>query len=649
MKARLLLAALLLVLPACKGDSTGGEPEIVALLLMPDDRTLAVGESLQLTAVVRDDTGEEPAANVLAETTWSSDAPGVATVNGQGVVSGVAPGTANIRAQLEDQTASVLVTVAAAPPPCSNPAAVRSLAVGQSVILGGIAAATVCLDGGAAGKEYVLTPFYAGELQGGFANVSLNAQNIVPIAPVSPSLAPGLRPAAERQPDLDFHARLRERAEDALAPHFAAALAARREDGMAPSLVLNLRNPSVGQQVQVNVGLDPCTTPDLRTARVAAVTQRAVVLADVNNPSGGLTDAEYASFATSFDTLIHPVVTGAVGAPGDVDDNSRVLILYTRAVNELTPRGSSSYVGGYFHPRDLFPAQSQDGLSACSSTNYAEMFYMLVPDPGGAVNGNVFSRDLVLNSSLATVAHEFLHLIAASRRLYVVQTTHWNEETWLNEGWAHTIEELMFYHVANRQPRTNLGLSAVNGSPRTLEAFRTYMDQNFRRYEEFLDDAEGQSPYDDASGDENDLATRGAAWAFVRYALDRRGSGDGPLLRQMIEGSTTGFATVQRAMGADARQWVRDWYASVFVDDVILNLEPRHMQPSWNFRTFWSPFPLASRRMGGPGTMDFVVKSGSGAFIRFGVAPTAVGTISVRSGGGAPLPSAVYTTVIRTR
>src|SRR5687768_14517486 len=144
MKVRLLLTALLLVLPACKGDSTGGEPEIVALLLMPDDRTLAVGETLQLTAVVRDDTGEEPEADVLAETAWSSDAPGVAAVNAQGVVTGVAPGTANIRAELEDQSSTVLVTVAAAPPPCTNPAAVRSLAIGQSVVLGGIAAATIC-------------------------------------------------------------------------------------------------------------------------------------------------------------------------------------------------------------------------------------------------------------------------------------------------------------------------------------------------------------------------------------------------------------------------------------------------------------------------------------------------------------------------
>ena len=644
-------AAALVAMSACERSPSDAGEDIVSVQVMPDERVLAVGETLTLDAVVRDKGGEEPDEARLGEMEWSSSSTAVATVSAEGVVTGVAPGTATIRAELDGVEGTVQVTVAAAPQACSVPAAVRSLEVGGSVVLGGVQSSTICVDGGVAGREYVAVPFHAGALGAGSFQVRFSGQNIVP-ASFSSGVAPSLTLAGGREQDPRFHEQLRERAGGELATHVDAALGLRAaREGMRPSLALDLRSPTVGQQVQVNTALSSCGEPSNRTARVAAVGARSIVLADVSNPAGGLTDAEYASFAAGFDTLVYPLVTQNFGVPGDVDENSRVAIFYTSAVNALTPQGSSAYVGGFFHPRDLFPLRDREGLSACASSNFAEMFYMLVPDPQGTVNGNAFSRELVLQTSLGTVAHEFQHLINASRRLYVVGTTNWNEQTWLNEALSHVTEEILFYHVAGLAPRQNIGADQIQGNPRRTQAYTTYMDQNIRRYQRYLEEVEVQSPYDSGGQDENDLATRGAGWAFLRYAADRRTGSDVDLWHDLVEGSTTGFANLQQALGRDPRPLVRDWTVSVFADDVVPNLDVRYTQPSWRFRSFFGVFPLLTRQLASDNDQSFSlnIKSGTASFVRFGVLPAQVASLTARTSGGEALPSSMYVTVLRTK
>jgi len=98
-----------------------------------------------------------------------------------------------------------------------------------------------------------------------------------------------------------------------------------------------------------------CEEAILKNARQVASSQRALIFEDVNNPSGGFTAAEYQEIATAFDDLIWPTVTRNFGEPADNDRNGRVIILYTRAVNELTPPNSNSVFGGFFYGRDLYP------------------------------------------------------------------------------------------------------------------------------------------------------------------------------------------------------------------------------------------------------------------------------------------------------
>ncbi|HEY7769752.1 Ig-like domain-containing protein, partial [Longimicrobium sp.] len=593
---RLMVFFLAAALAACD-PPTAGNAGIATVQLSPDDRTLAVNESLTLTVVVRDVNGDEPDDDRRSEVEFASANPAVATVSADGVVTGKSPGTATITATLEEKSGTVVVNVAAAPAACGQGGAVRSLGVGEAVVLGGVTASAICLDGGAAGRDYVAVPFHSGNEGDSPFGVNFDTDRTVGIN--APSLAPSPALAGGLREDEDFHARLREQSAEALGRYRDAALSVSprrggRGGGTGPRLTLNLRSPSVGDQVTVNTSLESCKNPKNVTARVVAISERSIVLADVANPANGLTDDDYRSLAVGFDTLVYPGVTNAFGTPEDLDGNGKAIILYTKAVNELTEPGTSSYVGGYFHPRDLFPTSDRDGLAACATTNYAEIFYMLVPDPSGSIAGTAFSRETILQTTLGTVAHEFQHLINASRRLYVVETSIWNEATWLNEGLSHIAEEVVFYRALGLTPRRNLSSAEVQSTSRALAAYRTYMDQNIRRYTRFLQEPSSESPYDTTEAGANDLPTRGASWAFLRYAADRRGGDDAVLWRDLVDTDVIGLANLQQALGRDPREWIRDWTTSVYTDDFVAT-EARFQQPSWRFRTFFNTFPLVTQ------------------------------------------------------
>jgi uncharacterized protein YjdB len=79
----------------------------------PSPGEVQVGGTLQLTATPRDAAGNPLSGR---QVTWESSAPAVATVDANGRVTGVAPGTATIRATSEGQTGTSTVIVTAAPP-----------------------------------------------------------------------------------------------------------------------------------------------------------------------------------------------------------------------------------------------------------------------------------------------------------------------------------------------------------------------------------------------------------------------------------------------------------------------------------------------------------------------------------------------------
>ncbi len=278
------------------------------------------------------------------------------------------------------------------------------------------------------------------------------------------------------------------------------------------------------EQPQFNVNAEKgCSEPIMRAARFETQSAHLAIYSDTSNPPGGFSLADYEAFTTKFEELVWPVLTLNFGVPFDIDNNGRVIAFFTKAVNELTPANSQSVVGGFFYGRDLFPKTGSDRLQRCATSNEAEMFYMLVPDPNGAVNGNVRTLDQVRKSTMGVIGHEFQHLINSSRRLFVNTTAMYPETDYMEEGLSHIAEELLFYSASGLTPKMNISIDTLRATQQRLDAVNAYQTSNLGRFRNYLRAPSSNSPYQaDAGGP--DLETRGAAWSWLRYLADRPAS-----------------------------------------------------------------------------------------------------------------------------
>ncbi len=389
----------------------------------------------------------------------------------------------------------------------------------------------------------------------------------------------------------------------------------------------------------------------MRTGRVVAITSRAIVVADTANPANGFTAQDYQNFGITFDTLVYPVDTANFGDPTDIDKSQHVILFFTRAVNELTPPNQNFYVGGFFFSRDLFPLTTSGGIQGCPTSNFAEMFYLLVPDPDGAVNQNVRTVGFVKTVTIGTLAHEFQHLINASRHLYVNTGSSAFEDTFLDEGLAHMAEELTFYRASGLAPGQNISYEVIQASQKIKDAFDNFGAANFRRFREFLTNPLTNSPYVNNAN----ITTRGATWSFLRYAADRRGVSENQLWFQLANPppGIHGVSNITRAVTPDLGSWVRDWAVANYADDFIPGLQPIDTHPSWNIRSVVSVvnegmWALTTGQLETINITSVTIGDGSAAYLRFGVAANAVGggRITAR---GAPVPSGFALSVLRTK
>jgi len=384
-------------------------------------------------------------------------------------------------------------------------------------------------------------------------------------------------------------------------------------------------------------GQQGCSNAQNVSAKLVAQGSKVQIFEDMANPAGGFTPTDYQQIAAAFDNQIWPVDTRHFGEPSDLDGNGRVVILYTRAVNALTPANVNYVVGGFFYSRDLFPKVATPSQGACPASNEAEMFYMLAPDPNGEVNGNRRTAESVRRSTLSTVAHEFQHLINASRRLFIVRApgNQWNEEVWLNEGLSHIAEELNYYAGSGLAARANIGIAQITASQGALDAFNTYGISNFGRVGEFYRDVSNQSPIQS----DDDLSTRGAAWAFLRYAADQRGGDERDVWFNLVNSPNSGVNNVQTVLGTDVLARIRDWNVAMYADDIGLPVAAKFTMPSWDMRSvlsnraFGNGFPLTVTQLanGTPTTVGMVGASSS--YLRFGVAAGGTGDVRLSSPG----------------
>lgn len=615
------------------------------LTIGTDTTNVLVGGTRAVRGTVRSALGD----SIGVVTSWTSADSTRATVNSSGVVTGVGAGLVTIRGNLHNLIDSTTIFV------CNN-----FSSVGSTFTYTGQTGFSTCFPGGSSGAaEYTFIPINQQSAAAQSATVTGTSIQAV-TGPPSPDLrvartvlstngafAPG-GPALEIASDLPI---LEQDAE-----HFNTLLKTRSRV-MKSTGAGNIRYnvtpnvvPSVGDLMTINTNSACSGSPSNRTGRVKSVSQHMIALEDTANPAGGFVTAQYDSIALEFDTLAWPVDSANFGAPTDLDNNGHVVAFFTRAVNELSPPSSSSVVLGFFASKDVF------GTDDCSNSNGqatvgSEIFYMLTPDPTGAVNSNVRTVAFVRSNTTGTLGHEFQHMINGMRRGWVTGASFF-EQGYLNEGLSHVAEELMFYQASGMNPKNNVGpgtnaVSGVQLNSKRVAAYNAYMSQNISRFRPWLQRPDTTGAF---KNNANSLAVRGAIWAFLRYAVDRQSGSQQSFWFNMVNSNLEGTANIQNAIGgASPLNWQRDFTAALYDDDAVSGIATQYDYPSWNFRGLYAllfgSYSLTPKPLTNNTGMTLTYSAGGGAaYARFGVAQSTFANVTTLNGGPIVGPFAIVVT-----
>ena len=396
--------------------------------------------------------------------------------------------------------------------------------------------------------------------------------------------------------------------------------------------------PTVGDFWQMNVNLtDTCDNAVLRNAEVKLVGTHVIILEDVDNPPGGFvidgdpSDADYMSIANEFDNAVYPSVTALLGDLPDRDGNGRVILFYTRAMNEMDPPASAGVV-----PVGRYMVRDRLSRSECPAGNVGEVIYMKSPDPTGVVNSNVRSASSIKGQSGIVSAMEMALMIADHRQLLDGGSL---PDTWLEKGLAGLATASVFYQGTNGlAPLHRITLSDLTtgaNASRRVAAFNTYQNLLFGDLRTWM-----QAPWRAGilSSSEKDLRSRGFAWAFLRYASDRLAidSNNPPMVSvangvayQLAGTSLGGWDSLVNAVGPDAGDWLRDFVLTVYLEMLAPVSVPGYQSvrpyrsDSWDFRSVFGGLggnPLHSVPLPTGYGMGANLEGGGGAYyVRFAI------------------------------
>lgn len=604
--------------------------------------TMLVGQTGQATAAIKDAQGNSLSGRTA---TWASSDPNVASITGAGAITSKASGVVQITASSEGKSGSAQLTVTAPQPSCSAP--LLTLGVGEIRTLAPSEKSAFCLTAGTS-SEYVMIPFNNSPVAASTVSLRVSGTNtsapsaVVGHNQLSALLSRSMFTTAPQAQSGELEFREREYRE--LTPILTALRTSnlRASRQILPAFITGVpATPAVGAVFPMNASLSGslCSAKQLHGARVITVLPHVIVMSDTQSPTGGYTDAEMTAFGSSFEGVGYPLDTLNFGRPTDVDQNGRIVIFFTPGVN-LIPGAPGAFVAGLFGQRDLFSAAS------CAGSNEGEMFYMPVPDPNKVINGSYADKSFLATTVVATLAHEFQHLINASRRIYVNNASAF-EEVWLNEGLSHIAEELLYYQSTGNSPRRNIGLSTVQSSQSQLDAFIAYQLGNVGNVGRYMLAPENNSPY----AQNDNLETRGPTWELLRYAADRKGGTERNTWFNLVNSTTAGQANFNGVFG-DIVSMTRDWAVAQFADDIGFQVAAIYTNPSWNFRTLLPPinngnFPLTTRTLlGSP--IDLTLIGGAPSYVRFQITGGATAGVTANS-SGQPLPSGVDVILMRTK
>lgn len=227
--------------------------------------------------------------------------------------------------------------------------------------------------------------------------------------------------------------------------------------------------------------------------------------AEVDGEGGDLQRSDVAQLCDEFDAMAANEIR-MIGEPSDLDDNGRVAVLLTPAVNRLGALGGG-IITGFFFAADL---QARSGSNPVS--NEGEILYLMVPDSGGRF-GTQVSREVAFRNLLPAVfPHELQHAISYNQ--HVILGDGRPEMNWLNEGISHLMEDL-------------LGEGQENPSRYAL-----YLDQ--------------PSSYSLTPAGSPGLVARGGIFLLLRYLYEQSGAST-EFVQSLLQSGLVGVPNVEAA------------------------------------------------------------------------------------------------------
>ena len=399
---------------------------------------------------------------------------------------------------------------------------------------------------------------------------------------------------------------------------------------------------------------DFCNNSTDITAIVRKVSTRAIIVEDKDNPAGGFTSQDFDDIAADFDGTIYATDVAYFGDPTDMDSNSRIVIFFTKAVNELD--GPAGFAGSV----DLVPA------SQCAASNEGEYFYARAPDPTGA-HGDPFSLDDARLFNRSLVAHEFAHIIQLGRRLMAPGGLFMT--SFMAEGGATAAEQYSGFVFEGRSEGQNYDATAIyqtlgadpNGYYLWMNNFPRYFGFNFSGGRNAGAPEQctwvGGALVDIGPCSSGGLLPYGITFSLLQHAIEHYGDGlGGPqaIHRAIVDHTgSAGFSTLEAVFGVTVAEMMASWAPMLYIDDrfadpgladfQFLNWDLRSVEAAWG-----SEADLRPRARGfGSFTDDVSVRSASTAFFDVSGAGRPATAIEITDQAGEDLPGTFQVFIVR--
>ena len=403
-----------------------------------------------------------------------------------------------------------------------------------------------------------------------------------------------------------------------------------------------------------------CTDRGVVRAVIRYVGNHAVWLEDVDNPSGGFSDADHAELDAFYSEHVAPTHDGYFGQLTDIDELGRFVILMTKEANRQDVR-DKSFFGGWVWPADLLPP------SQCPTSNGMEIFYGRVPDPDG-VFGNPWTKQRTLDYYPSLLAHEITHLVQSG---YMVVHRSAQYESWELEGGATLAEQLVAYRLFGHGSGQDLGWNAYNASDESRSWYWSWVG-DMARFFGWNSDGDGRGRVSYApeqctwigrpeEGNTGPCkapfrAVYGVPSMVYRYAMDLWGGeyngGERAMMRRLTQSRHAGWASLEDVSSQSIESILAGFYITLWGD--LQGYDMRGMA-TWNLRDIFSQFrsdrhlqPYTSSSSQPRVTAS--VRGGSNLYLHWtptgSLRPTA---IKVTSANGGPVPGHISVWAWRIR